>query len=370
MAEPQRDYYEVLGVPRDADAKAIKEAFRKLALRYHPDRNKSPDAEERFKEIAAAYAILSDPKKRADYDARGFAGVAGFTPEDLFSGIDFGDLFGDLGFGFDFGGGLFDRLFRRGGAGPRRGQDVEAALTIPLRRVNLGGEETVRISRPVTCPSCHGSGAKAGTAPRKCGECGGTGRKVIAHQEKGGVHFQQISTCPACGGVGTIIDKPCKECGGRGEVDRMETLQVNIPVGIEEGTALRIPAHGLPAREPNAPAGDLYVVVRSEPEPRFERMGADLWRTETVELIDAVLGTRIKVPTLEGTIEVAVPAGTQADSVLRLRGKGLPSFGGGHRGDLNLRIEVHIPERLSAKERKLYEQLRDMAKEDRKQRTN
>ena len=140
----------------------------------------------------------------------------------------------------------------------------------------------------------------------------------------------------------------------------METLQVNIPVGIEEGTALRIPGHGLPAREPNAPAGDLYVVVRSEQDPRFERVGADLWRTETIELIDAVLGTRIKVPTLEGTIEVAVPAGTQADSALRLRGKGLPSFGGGYRGDLNLRIEVHIPEHLSAKERKLYEQLRDM----------
>lgn len=360
MAEPQRDYYEVLGVPRDADAKAIKDAFRKLALQYHPDRNKSPDAEERFKEIAAAYAILSDPKKRAEYDARGFAGVAGFTPEDLFGGIDFGDIFGDHGFGFDFGGGLFDRLFRHGRVGPTRGQDVEVALTIPLQRVKLGGEETVRISRPVTCPACHGSGAKAGTAPRKCSECGGTGRKVIAHQEKGGVRFQQISICPACGGGGAIIDKPCKECGGRGEVDRVETLQVNIPVGIEEGTALRIPAHGLPAREHSAPPGDLYVVVRSEPDPRFERLGADLWRSETVKLVEAVLGTRLKVPTLDGTIEVNVPAGTQPDTVLRLRGKGLPSFGGDYRGDLNLRIEVHIPEHLSAKARKLYEQLRDL----------
>jgi len=366
MAEPQRDYYEVLGVPRDADAKAIKEAFRKLALQYHPDRNKAPDAEERFKEIAAAYAILSDPKKRADYDARGFAGVAGFTPEDLFGGIDFGDIFGNHGFGFDFGGGLFDRLFRRGRVGPSRGQDVEVALTIPLQRVNLGGEETVRISRPVTCPDCHGSGAKAGTTPRKCSECAGTGRKVIAHQEKGGVHFQQISTCPACGGGGTIIDKPCKECGGRGEVDSVETLKVNIPIGIEDGTALRIPGHGLPAREANAPPGDLYVLVQSEPDPRFERLGADLWRTELIELVDAVLGTRLNVPALEGSIEVTVPAGTQPDSILRLRGKGLPSFGGDYHGDLNLRIEVHIPEHLSAKERKLYEQLRDMAKGDRK----
>lgn len=366
MAEPQRDYYEVLGVPRDADVKAIKEAFRKLALQYHPDRNKSPDAEERFKEIAAAYAILSDPKKRADYDAQGFAGVAGFTPEDLFGGIDFGDIFGNHGFGFDFGGGLFDRLFRHARAGPSRGRDVEVVLTIPLQRVNLGGEETVRISRPVTCPDCHGSGAMAGTTPRKCPECKGTGRKVISRQEKGGVHFQQISACLACGGVGAVIDKPCKKCGGRGEVERVESLKVNIPIGIEEGTALRIPGHGLPSREPNAPPGDLYVIVRSESDLRFERVDADLWRSETIELIDAVLGTRLKVPTLEGNSEVTIPAGTQPDTVLRLRGKGLPSFGADYRGDLNLRIEVHIPDHLSAKERKLYEQLRDMAKGDRK----
>lgn len=368
MGAPQRDYYEVLGVPRGADAKSIKEAFRKLALRYHPDRNRSPDAEERFKEIAAAYAILSDPKKRTEYDARGFAGVAGFTPEDLFGGIDFGDIFGDLGFGFDIGGGLFERLFRRGKAGPRRGQDVEVALSVPLERVNLGGEETVRISRPVTCAACRGSGAKAGTAPRKCAECGGTGRKVIAHQEKKGVHFQEITTCPACGGSGIIIDKPCRECGGRGDVDRFETLKVNIPIGIEEGTALRIPGHGLPGREANAPPGDLFVVVRSGPDPRFERLGTDLWRAEAIELVDAVLGARVKVPTLDGCIEVAVPAGTQPDSILRLRGKGLPSFGGGHRGNLNLRIVVRVPERLSVKERRLYEQLRDLAAGERKTR--
>jgi molecular chaperone DnaJ len=208
----------------------------------------------------------------------------------------------------------------------------------------------------------------AGTAPRKCGECGGTGRKVIAHQEKGGVRFQRISICPSCGGAGTVIDKPCKECDGRGEVDRVETLTVNIPVGIEEGAALRIPGHGLPARETAAPPGDLYVVVRSEPDPRFERVGADLWRSETVESVEAVLGARLKVAGLDGTLEVNVPAGTQPDTVLRLRGKGLPSFGGDYRGDLNLRIEVHILEHLTAKERKLYEQLRDMAKADQKQR--
>lgn len=365
MTEQKRDYYEVLGIPRDADAKAIKEAFRKLALQYHPDRNKSPDAEERFKEIAAAYAILSDPKKRADYDARGFAAVEGFTPEDLFGGIDFGDIFGDIGFGSDFGGGLFERLFRHGGrhghARPRRGQDIEVLLTIPLQRVYSGGEESVRINRPVTCPACHGSGAKAGTSPRQCSECNGTGRRVISHQEKEGVHFQQISTCPACGGAGAIIDTPCKACDGRGEVERLEGLTVNIPAGIEEGTALRIPGHGMPGPEANTPPGDLYVIVRSEADPRFERHGPELWRSETIELTDAVLGAQIRVPTLEGNIDVTVPPGTQPGSVLRLRGKGLPAFGGGYHGNLNLRIEVHIPEQLTERERSLYQQLRDLA---------
>ena len=364
MTEQQRDYYEVLGVPRDADAKAIKEAFRKLALKYHPDRNKSSDAEERFKEIAAAYAILSDPKKRSVYDARGFAGVEGFTPEDLFGGIDFGDIFGDIGFGFDFGGGLFERLFRGGGhgsrsgrMGPQRGQDVEAVLTISLQRVNLGGEEMVRINRPMTCPACHGAGAMAGTSPRKCPECDGSGRRVVAHQEKSGMHFQQVTICQVCGGTGAIIDKPCSECNGRGEVERTETLKVNIPAGIEEGTALRIHGHGLPGPTP----GDLFVIVRSEPDSRFERRGPDLWRSETIQLVDAVLGAQIKVPTLDGISEVTVPAGTQPNSVLRLRGKGLPAFGDDYRGDLNLRIEIHIPENLTDKERKLYEQLSEMA---------
>jgi molecular chaperone DnaJ len=363
MAEQQRDYYEVLGIARDSDAKAIKAAFRKLALQYHPDRNKSPDAEGRFKEIAAAYAVLSDPKKRADYDARGFASVAGVTEEDLFSGINFGDIFGDMGFGFDFGGGLFERLFGRGHGRrrPQRGQDVEVNLTIPLQRIDLGGEESIRINRPITCPECHGTGAKAGTSPQKCSECDGSGRKVIAHREKGGLHFQQVSTCPACGGAGVIIDKPCKECEGRGEVERTETLKVNIPAGIEEGTALRIAGHGLPGEHGNAAPGDMFVIVYSEPDPRFERHGPDLWRNETVGLVDAVLGAQLKVPTLQGDIDVTIPPGTQPNSVLRLRGKGLPSFGGDYRGDLNLRIEIHIPEHLSAKEQKLYEQLRDYA---------
>ncbi len=364
MHTVQRDYYEVLGVPRDADAKTIKDAFRKLALKYHPDRNKSPDAEARFKEIAEAYAVLSDPRKRAAYDARGFAGVEGFSPEDLWAGIDFGDLFGDLserfGFGFDFGDSLFERLFGRRRRGPVRGRDLEVQLEVPLERIDAGGEETVAFTRLGTCSACGGSGARAGTSPRRCAACGGTGRKVVSREERkelGSIRFQQVTTCPACGGRGSVIDSPCPECRGAGRVERKESLRVAIPAGAEEGMALRIPGHGLPSDEPDGMPGDLYVVVRSMPDPRFERAGADLWRFETIGVADAVLGTRLKVPTLDGVVEVTVPPGTQPDEVLRLRGKGLPVYGGG-RGDLNLRIRVHIPERPTAHERALYEKLR------------
>jgi molecular chaperone DnaJ len=361
-----RDYYEVLGIARDADAKAIKEAFRTLALKYHPDRNKSPDAEERFKEIAEAYAVLSDPKKRAQYDARGFEGVAGFTPEDLFGGIDFGDIFGEAGFGLDFGlgGGLFERLFGRRPRGPARGQDLQVELTLPLETIARGGEETVRYTRPVTCPRCHGSGAEPGTKPRPCPACGGSGRRVVAREESRGeaaIRLQQITVCPACGGRGTIIDQPCRQCRGEGRVEKQESLKVSIPPGAEEGMALRIPGHGLPAPEPGGAPGDLYVIVRSAPDARFARRGADLWRSETVNVADAVLGTTLKVPTLEGSAEVMVPPGTQPGQILRLRGKGLPLFGARSRGDLNLRIEVRIPQRLTAEERALYEKLRALS---------
>jgi molecular chaperone DnaJ len=362
VADARRDYYQVLGVARDADEKAIKDAFRKLALRYHPDRNKEPGAEERFKEVAEAYAVLSDPKKRADYDSRGFAGVAGFSPEDLVGGIDFGDLFGDLGFGFDLGSSFFDRLFGgRAGrrTGPRPGADLQVELTVSLDRVGQGGKETVRISRPQTCPACRGARARAGTSPRRCKTCGGTGQRVSSRDE-GGVHVRHITTCAACAGQGTVIDEPCPECGGRGQVARDETLEVTLPPGVEEGTSLRISGHGLPSAE-GGPPGDLYALVRIAPDPRFERDGADLWRTESISVPDAVLGARIEVPTLEGRVELTVPPGTQPGAVLRLRGKGLPRVGGGRRGNLNVRMVVRVPESPSSEERELYERLRKLS---------
>lgn len=367
MATKQRDYYEVLGVSRDADAKAIKDAFRELALKYHPDRNKSPDAEARFKEIAEAYAIISDPKKRADYDARGFAGVAGFSAEDLFSGIDFGDIFGGSG----FGGGLFDNFFHRHRhpAGPAKGNNLEVRLTIPLEKVNTGGEETVHFTRPMTCPTCKGTRTKPGTKPRKCETCNGTGQQVTTRQEtkdKGTISFQQISICPVCHGQGTFIDHPCETCKGRGEVEKDDNLKVTIPAGVDEGTALRIPGHGLPSSDVGGQPGDLYVIVRSKPDQRFERHGADLWRMETIDITDAVLGTKLKVPTLDASVEVSIPAGTQPDEVLRLKGKGLPVFGARMHGDINIRIQIHIPEKLSAEEKELYEQLQQASKAGKK----
>ena len=355
----QDDFYEILGVPRGADDKAIKDAFRQLALKYHPDRNKDPTASEKFKQIVEAYAVLSDPKKRAEYDVRGRAGVAGFSAEDLFGGVDFDDVLGGLGIG---GGSLFDRLFGRRRT-LARGQDLEIRVTIPLERVLHGGEEQVHIGHPMPCQACQGSGAKAGTTPRRCKTCAGTGQQV-RHERRGGVSLQQITTCPDCGGRGNFIDSPCQECGGSGQTRRDEVLTVRIPIGAEEGMALRIPGRGLPAEKPGLPPGDLFVIVRTAEDTRFERQDADLYRTEAVDVADAVLGATIDVPTLDGPASVKVPAGTQSDSLLRLHGKGLPRFGDGVRGDLYVRVRVQVPEHLTSAQRRLYEQLRTLRRED------
>lgn len=304
--------------------------------------------------------MLSDPKKRAEYDARGFAGVAGFSPQDLFGGIDFEDIFGGLN--FDFGGGLFDTFFGRRAAGPPRGANIEVRLVVLLERILTGGEEKLRYRRPVACPSCRGARARAGTQPRKCERCGGSGRQVTTSERKRGVTLRQITTCPACGGEGRIIDQPCPECSGRGQVEREETLTVKVPPGIEEGAALRVPGHGMPSGHAGGMPGDLYVIIHSAADPRFERANAELWRTETVAVADAVLGAKLKVPTLDGApVTVTVEPGTQPDTILRLRGKGLPEFGRRGRGDLLVRLRVRVPERPSAEERALYERLRGLA---------
>lgn len=351
----QRDFYEVLGVTRDADAKAIKDAFRDLALKYHPDRNKEVGAEERFKEIAEAYAILSDPKKRADYDARGFAGVAGFSREDLFGGIDFEDIFGGLNFGLG-GGRPFESFFHRRRAGPARGANIEVELTVPLKRVVSGGEAQVRLTRPAPCPACHGTGEAGGATPPKCEVCHGTGRITHSRRDdKEHVLIQHITTCTDCGGRGFVHEHSCPQYQGDGEVEQEELLTVKIPIGAEEGLALRIPGKGMPSPDAGGVAGDLFAVVRTQPDPRFERMGSDLLRQTTISVTDAVLGTTLTVSTLTGSVSVVVPPGTQPDAVLRLKQQGLPAFGEGPRGDMFLRIKMQVPERLSGPERDLYE---------------
>lgn len=304
--------------------------------------------------------MLSDPKKRAEYDAGGHAGVAGYSAEDLFGGIDFEDLFRGLNLGFDFGGGLFD-LFSRHRRGPPRGANIEVDIAIPLEKVASGGEEIVRYGRYAPCERCHGYGTADGKPPEPCLACKGSGQQVTTHQQ-GNVAVRQISSCPVCHGSGKAIGQACPACAGRGEVEKTESLTVVIPVGVENGTALRVAGRGMARPEPGGIPGDLYVVVHARPDTRFQRDGADLWRQEILPLTDAVLGTRLEISTLEGgKAQVEIPAGIQPETVLRLRDKGLPRFGGKGKGDMYLRIGIRIPEKLSREERELYERLRTLS---------
>jgi len=307
--------------------------------------------------------VLSDPKKREEYDNRGFAGVSGFSQEDLFGGINFDEIFAGAGFGLDlggFGGGIFDGFFKRGPQGPSRGEDIRIQVVVPLQKIITGGEEEVRISHPRSCPSCKGTGAASGTEPRVCKSCNGTGNLISTRQE-GNVSYQEIRPCPECGGRGKFIDTPCEKCSGTGMIDEPETLTVKIPVGAEEGMVLRIPAHGRPSPTPDGVAGDLLVIIRTAYDERFKRAGADLWHSKEIDLIDAVLGAQIEIPTLETPVTVTVPQGTQPNAVLRIGEKGLPHFAEMKRGDIYLRVNVHIPESLSEEERTLYTRLRKLS---------
>ena len=347
------DYYEVLGVPRDADAKTIKNAFRQLARRYHPDTSTEPDAEQWFKEIAEAYGVLSDPARRASYDAQGSAGLAGATAEDLWGGIDFTDIFGSGAPAF---GSLFERLFGPAAAGPPRGEDVHLDLVISLEKVLAGGTPAVTIRRPGPCPRCAGSGSRPGATPRRCPGCGGTGQRAVASRH-GPLLVRQVITCPQCGGRGRVIDQPCPACAASGRAVREEKVTIRIPPGIPEGATLRLAGRGLPGPVPGGPPGDAHVSIRTRADPRFTRNGADLWHDLHVQAPDAALGVTAAVPVPGGQVRVRVPPGTQPGSVLRVAGKGLPRYGGHGRGSLNLTVIVDIPRQLSPRQRQLYEQL-------------
>jgi molecular chaperone DnaJ len=346
---PKRDYYEVLGVDRSADAEALKRAYRKLALRYHPDRNPDdPAAEEKFKEASEAYAVLADPDKRRAYDRFGHEGVGaaggpGFTDfGDLGAfGDVLNDLFGDL-FGARGGG-------RRRGRG-RRGADLRYQLEIELREVLAGKETRIEIPKMRPCGSCGGSGARAGTRAETCARCRGTGQLMF---QQG--FFRISRPCDGCGGAGEVVRERCPSCRGSGRVESQQTLSVKIPAGIEHGTRLRLPAEGEAGLE-GGPPGDLYVDVAVKPHPFFTRDGSDLHCTVPVPFVQAALGAEIEVPTLEGREALRIPEGTQSGKTLRLPGKGLPTLGGRGRGDVLAQIFVEVPSKLTDRQRELLEQ--------------
>jgi molecular chaperone DnaJ len=349
----KRDYYEVLGVARSASDGDIKSAYRKLAMKYHPDRNPGDKAaEEQFKLCAEAYAILADPEKRAAYDRFGHAGVssaagagAGFDPSVFAEFGDFADILGNMfGFGDLFGGGR-----RRGG--PQRGADLRYDLEISFEESARGAETTIQIPRQESCETCRGSGAAPGSSPTVCSQCRGQGQ----------VRFQQgfftvARTCPACRGAGKIIAKPCPTCRGEGRVTKDRKITVKIPAGIATGQQLRLQGEG-ESGTAGGPAGHLYVVVHVQEHEFFRRDGLNLFCEIPVNFTTLALGGEIEVPTLDGTETVKVHDGTQTGTTLRLRGKGMPDVNGRGRGDLFATVQVLTPKKLNREQRQLIEQL-------------
>ena len=346
----RRDYYEVLGVGRDDDASAIKKAYRKLAVQYHPDKNPGDKgAENRFKEAAEAYSVLSDPDARCRYDQFGHDGVAGraastgFDPETF---ADFGDILGDLfGMGSIFGGGGRRRT-------PRRGADLRYDLEIGLEEAVRGVETKIPVARLSSCASCGGRGAKNASDVESCGQCGGRGQ--VAYQQG---FFTIAKTCGRCGGAGRVIKKACPACQGRGRVRSERELSVKIPPGVADGVQLRVSGEGEAAEGEGGRSGDLYVVLRVREHAYFVREANDLHCDLAVSFSQAALGAKVLVTTLDDEKEIDLPAGTQAGTEIRLRGLGAPSLDGGGRGDQVVHIVVRTPKRLSARQRELLEEL-------------
>ena len=356
MAE-KRDYYEVLGVPRNASKDQIKDVYRKLAMQFHPDRNKSPEAEEKFKEISEAYAVLSDDQKRQQYDALGHAGFdQRYTREDIFRGADFDSIFRDLGFGdlfrAFFGGGGFGGGFREQSD---RGQDLLYELEITLEEAAHGTQKEIEVPRTEKCDVCGGSGASPGTSPKTCPRCRGAG-KIQNMRKTGFAMYVQVTPCPTCRGKGVLIDIPCKNCRGSGRVKKRRGITVKIPAGIDEGYQLRLRGEGEMAQNGDE-SGDLYVQIHILPNDLFIREGDDLLHVLIISYPQAALGGDVSVPTLDGTTTLRVRSGTQPGETLRLKGKGMPRFRGYGKGDLLVRIGVSVPEKLTSRQRMLMEQL-------------
>jgi len=356
----KRDYYEVLGVNRDASDAELKKAYKSLAMKHHPDRN--PDdksAEEKFKEANEAYGILSDSQKRAMYDQHGHAGLAGGMGGAGFGGAaggaSFSDIFGDV-FGDIFGGG------GGGGRGGRshahRGDDLQYNLELNLEEAVAGTKVDIRIPTHVACETCDGSGAKKGTIPSTCTTCGGVGQ---VRMQQGFFSLQQ--TCPRCHGKGKMITDPCPSCHGQGRTQKHKTLSVKIPAGVDNGDRIRLSGEG-EAGEHGGPSGDLYVQVAVRPHAIFERDGTDLFCEVPINIATAAIGGDLEVPTLNGRVKLKIPAETQSGKLFRLRSKGVKSVRGGQQGDLLCRVLVETPVNLTKKQKELLEQFNESLQED------
>jgi molecular chaperone DnaJ len=359
----KRDYYDVLGVRRDADAGEIKKAFRKLAREVHPDVNQEdPEAEAQFKEAAEAYEVLSDADSRAAYDHYGFDGLRGRQMTD-FDHVGFGDLFNIF-----FGGGMFDSVLRDaggmwgagGGSGPApRGDDIEARLDLTFAEAVFGVTKDVEVTADAPCETCGGSGAKAGTGREQCPQCHGSGHVREVSSLGGFGQFIRTSTCNVCRGQGTIVKEPCETCLGTGRVRQTRTVAVEVPAGIAEGQRLRLAGEG-GAGAHGGRAGDLYVSIRVEPHDGFVRDGDDLIYRLDVTMVEAALGTTQYVPALDGDIEVQLKAGTQPGEVKTFRSRGVPVLQGYGRGDLKVVVNVLVPRKLSDEQRDLLEQFAEL----------
>ncbi len=360
----KRDYYEVLGVSKSATDEEIKKAYRKLAIKYHPDKNPGDkEAEEKFKEAAEAYDVLSKPDKRARYDQYGHAGVngaggaggfsGGFSMDDIFS--QFGDIFGGHFGGFSgFGG--FGGSSSRGGRRVSRGSDIRIRVKLSLKDIMHGVEKKIKINKMVQCDKCHGRGAESEADIKTCDYCKGTGMVTRVTQTILG-QMQTQSPCPHCNGEGRVVSKPCSKCGGEGVVKASEEITFKVPAGVVEGMQLTVQGKGNAARRGGV-NGDLLVIIEEEKHPELQRDGNDLIYTLFLSLPDAVLGCNAEIPSVDGKLKIKIDPGVQSGKILRLRGKGIPDVNGYGSGDLLVYVQVWTPTRLDRKEKELFESLR------------
>lgn len=355
----KRDYYEVLGLERNASVDDIKKAYRKLAMQYHPDRNKEPGAEEKFKEISEAYAVLSDQQKRAQYDRFGHAGMEGYSQSDIFNNFD---IFKDMGFG-DYDS-IFDMFFGRSRGQNDRGSDLRYDLDIEFKEAAFGCEKEIVVPRMEVCDLCHGTGAKPGTHIKTCPSCNGTGQIRQVSQSLFG-QMVRVMPCNTCGGKGKTFDTPCPECKGRTRTRKVRKLTVKIPAGVDNGLQLRIAGEGEAGTAGGQP-GDLYVIIHVKEHPFFQRYGDDVLCVVPISFSQAALGGEIEVETLNGSARVKIPPGTQTDTTFRLRGEGVSSLRSRGRGDMHVKVVVRTPTKLNDRQKRLFMELAAEEKDDAK----